>query len=496
MTPRAFLKNVFSQTSVQILLMLRAIVLLPVLSKVLGPVYYGIWSQIVITVTLLATVFTLRFDIVFVRYFSAKQDRQVEREAFFSMAFCILIMLIPLTVMMFLFMRNLAAIIFNDLTYTEYIPVLFVLLTLRVFFLFFLAYFRAGQRIVLYSAIQSAQILFEIIIFYFSILYFHNSLLGTLKILIVFNFLITAAIIFRVLLHLKPSKPRWSRLKPYLMYGLPLIPNISLQWLVSNSGRYFIAHYQNLEHVGIYAAYFSLGRMISFFYTPLTFVLYPALSKFWEESKFDEAKKWICHIIRMFLFVSVPTIFGLTYMAPYILDVLAGSGFSQYGAAILLLSSGFLCLGIYQVYVYMLHMNEKTVWILILFIFVALLNIGLNWVMVPKMGIEGAALATFVSYAVQAVSLYIVVSRVNHLDFPFLFFLKTVISAGIMYAGIRFIRPDRMIEIVPVIFLAGFCYLILMFVFRGIRKEDRDLIRKTLGINNRNRDSMTNNKMT
>jgi O-antigen/teichoic acid export membrane protein len=316
-------------------------------------------------------------------------------------------------------------------------------------------------------------------------------LLGTLKILIIFNFLITAVIIFWVMLHLKPSKPSWLRLKPYLMYGLPLIPNISLQWLVSNSGRYFIAHYQDLEHVGIYAAYCSLGRMISFFYTPLTFALYPALSKFWEESKFEEARKWVSHTIRLFLFVSVPTVFGLTYVAPYILNVLAGSQFSEYGTAILLLSSGFLCLGIYQVYVYMLHMNEKTVWILILFIFIALLNIGLNRVMVPSMGIKGAALATFVSYGIQAVSLYVVADRVNKLDFPFIFFLKTMISAGIMYAGIQIIRPDRIIEIVPVILLAGFFYFILMLVFKGIRKEDRDIIRKTLKINNRYPDDMS-----
>ena len=485
MTARVFVKNVFSQTSVQVLMMLRAIVLLPVLSKTLGPVYYGIWSQIVITVTLLAMVFTLRFDIVFVRYFSAKKDQQLERETFFSMAWCILIMLMPLTAFIFLFMRNLAILIFNHLDYTEYIPVLFVLLVLRVFFLFFLSYYRARQRIILYSAIQSAQILLEIAIFYFSILFYHFTLLGALKILIVFNFLMTSGIIFSVLLRLRPSKPNWSRLKPYLIYGLPLIPNISLQWLVSNSGRYFIAHYRDLEQVGIYAAYSSLGRMISFFYTPLTFVLYPVLSKFWEEAKFEEAKKWISHIVRMFLFVSVPTVFGLTYAAPYILKKLAGSDFSQYGAAILLLSSGFLCLGVYQVYVYMLHMNEKTLWILILFTFIASLNISLNRALVPSMGIEGAALASFVSYFVQSVSLYIMVSRVTAIDFPLAFFLKSVISAGLMYFVIRLIRPNRIMEIVPVVILAAAFYLILMIVFRGIQKGDLNLVRKLLGIDDR-----------
>jgi O-antigen/teichoic acid export membrane protein len=170
MTPKAFLKNVFSQTSVQILLMLRAIVLLPVLSKALGPIYYGIWSQIVITVTLLATVFTLRFDIVFVRYFSAKQDQQVEREAFFSMAVCILIMLIPLTAFMFLFIQNLAIIIFNELAYTEYIPVLFVCWYFVFFFCFF--YLISGPDRESFHTLQFSALKFCLRLSYFTFLFY------------------------------------------------------------------------------------------------------------------------------------------------------------------------------------------------------------------------------------------------------------------------------------------------------------------------------------
>ena len=94
-------------------------------------------------------------------------------------------------------------------------------------------------------------------------------------------------------------------------------------------------------------------------------------------------------------------------------------------------------------------------------------------------------MASFVSYFVQSVSLYIMVSRVTAIDFPLAFFLKSVISAGLMYFVIRLIRPNRIMEIVPVVILAAAFYLILMIVFRGIQKGDLNLVRKLLGIDDR-----------
>ncbi|NIW79337.1 MAG: flippase, partial [Calditrichae bacterium] len=69
---------------------LRALIVLPILAKTLGEFYYGIWTQLIITITLLASVLTLRFDVTFVRFFSSREKEADIQEAFTSLLIIIL----------------------------------------------------------------------------------------------------------------------------------------------------------------------------------------------------------------------------------------------------------------------------------------------------------------------------------------------------------------------------------------------------------------------
>ena len=72
----------------------------------------------------------------------------------------------------------------------------------------------------------------------------------------------------------------------------------------------------------------------------------------------------------------------------------------------------------------------------------ALLNIGLNFALIPWLGMVGAALATFLSYAALAVLYYVRAQALDPVPFDLRRVLLTVgVAAGVIAAG-TFVRID------------------------------------------------------
>ncbi len=117
---KSYSSNVLSQVVVQIITALKALIILPIISKNLGEYYYGLWSQIVITITLLSSVLTLRFDIVLVRYFSKIKKKEEFRIIFNSMFLLIFLVLILISLLLILFSSNISYLLFRDNTFEEY----------------------------------------------------------------------------------------------------------------------------------------------------------------------------------------------------------------------------------------------------------------------------------------------------------------------------------------------------------------------------------------
>jgi O-antigen/teichoic acid export membrane protein len=477
---RSFSKNVLSQVVVQFLLAAKAIILIPIIAKTLGEYYYGIWSQIIITITLLATVLTLRFDTVFVRFFSSETTKVEYSKAFNSMLLAILITLTAVGVCFVAFKAEIAFLIFGEGDFVDYSLVLFGLLSLRAVFLFCLSYFRSRNRIILYSTIQSIQILGEIVLLFVCIIYFKFSLLEILNILLLFNILITFSLIIFVLSKLRINIAGLNYLKPYLLFSLPLIPNVALQWVVNNSNRYVITHLIDLESVGIYSASFALGRVVSFFIAPLAFVLYPMVSKLWEEAKFDETKFWMVNSLKLFLVFAIPVVFGVHYFTPFLLRKLATEQFAQHEWLVFLIGSGFLFVGVYQIYLYVLHLKKQTLAILIIFMIVATLNLTLNFLLVPYMGIEGAAVGTLISYIVQTSAVYILAQKGFPLALPVVFIVKVFFSAALMTAYMYVFTPGSWPKNIALTVSGAGIYFLFMFISGAIGKKEISILKRLM----------------
>jgi len=180
-----------------------------------------------------------------------------------------------------------------------------------------------------------------------------------------------------------------------LSYGLPLIPGAAFWWLMSLSDRYFILHYHSLEETGVYAA---AARIPALF----TFVLGVFLEA-WQYSALQvgEGEARSAHFARIYRMLLPVSVFGaaalLVLSAPLVTVLFAPDyrGAVQF-VPFLVLAALFSSLSGFFGTAYQSALRCVPVF------FSSMLGSGvnllLNFLLIPKLGATGAALATLIAY--------------------------------------------------------------------------------------------------
>ena len=116
-----------------------------------------------------------------------------------------------------------------------------------------------------------------------------------------------------------------------------------------------------------------------------------------------------------------------------------------------------------------IYIEEKTKYFPIVTISGALVNIAVNLTLIPSYGIMGAAWATFASYFVMAVGLFIVSQKFYRIDYEyskiFSVFVIIAVTAFILYS-----YSDVMNIGTKAIVFVGF--VVSFFLFRVVKKEE------------------------
>jgi O-antigen/teichoic acid export membrane protein len=125
-----------------------------------------------------------------------------------------------------------------------------------------------------------------------------------------------------------------------------------------------------------------------------------------------------------------------------------------------------------------LFIHRKTRVIMSIVLSCAALNIGLNFALIPRMGIVGSAIATLVSYSVGACALATAGRRLLRVPIPWTTVLRAGAVAGLMYVVISHVLPGhRLFTVIGRIALGAPIYVVLMTL---VNADARALVRRPL----------------
>jgi O-antigen/teichoic acid export membrane protein len=196
--------------------------------------------------------------------------------------------------------------------------------------------------------------------------------------------------------------------KEMLRFGLPLLPSLFACWLIDFSDRYFLTRMATLEQVGIYSVGARISSIVILFSTSFQMAWGPyALSI----QHHDDAKERYSRGLLLFVCAALAGATAITIFARPILVVLAQPRYYAAEKVIGLLVLATVAYGAYLVANIGLLITKKTILTSSAIAIGALLNIVLNFLLIPRFGMMGAAVATLAAYSTAFVLLYMVAQK-------------------------------------------------------------------------------------
>lgn len=378
--------------------------MLPFLTRAITPQDYGAWTQTAVTTGMLVALVVFAFPTAIVRYFSGSVGAAPR---YFDRLGAICVALFALVVGLVLAgAKVFAAGIYGSPAAQALLPPLLLLLAAEAGFEFAMAWLRAaGGMGTVAGALMTRSVLR-----YGTLL----ALVGPGRTALVdwlgpyawLQFVFAALVLVVSRAHLATSANTDSAsppaLRELLRFSAPLVLLAGFTSLNAALDRYLLLHWLDLETVAVYAAAGSLAGIPMVFHSVLGFTLFPALARRWGERRAADAAALMSRVLHVYLFFCVPVVLTIALVGPWGLPQLATARYNAPLLLFALLGLSVIAFGIYQILLYALLLDGRSLQVLLLAIAATAINLVLNLMLAPRFAASGAAAAVAASNLVMA----------------------------------------------------------------------------------------------
>jgi O-antigen/teichoic acid export membrane protein len=452
-----------------LLLSLSRVILLPILTKNMSLQDFGSWSLITAITGLLPIIAALGLRAPLVRYMSIIKDRK-EQEFFYSLFFIVLASSGTISLIVYLSSDFVGSFLFGS--ETPIIKVVSIILLAESLDLFLLDYFRATQQIKKYSNLSLAKTWIMVLLVATFVLRgtgimgaCMGLLLSSTLILFVSFYFITSEIGFQI--------PKFNNIKEYLSYGIPTIPTKLSSWIADSSDRYIINIYLGTSFVAYYSTGYTIGSSIGFLYAPIISILPMTLARYCESGDIDKVKTLLSYSLKYFLTVAIPSIFGIAILSKPLLNILSTPEIASEGYLITpLVAIGILLLGAYEIFNTILFINKITKGVANVWMISSVLSLILNIILIPCLGIKGAAITTLFSYVIVFLYTYQYSLKLLKFDIDFSFIIKSIFASVIMSIIAMTSTPINLLSIFGLIIICAISYFGVLIMLGGFEEKE------------------------
>lgn len=454
-----------------------SIIIIPIITKTLTSAEFGIWVQFIATLGLMPFLTTLGLPYAMIRFLASTKEVYRIQEVFYSFFFIIVIFTLFVSSIITVYSPQISVVLFGG--NKEVIMFLPICIFLASIISFLLNYFRTFQQVKIYSIFLISQAYLNIIFvtyFIFSNEGLFGVFLGYLISQILILILMGLIVLHQISFHL----PKFDKIYYYLQFSIPTIPSNISQWIVNAGDRYVIAIFLGTSFVGFYSLGYTLANLLIIFFAPFSFILPSILSQKYDSKKFDDIKLILSYSFKFFLAIAIPTAFGISVLSKQLITILSTPEMASQAFIVTpFIAIGMLFWGIYAIMENILIIEKKTKIIGIIWIFAAILNTILNFILVPYIGIIGAAISTLITFMISTLYSILYSFKFIKFDFDLTFIVKSIISSILMTLVLVLLVSHNFLIILN-ISLSAIVYLISMFILKSFTKKEINLIKKTI----------------
>jgi O-antigen/teichoic acid export membrane protein len=270
-------------------------------------------------------------------------------------------------------------------------------------------------------------------------------------------------------------------LRAMFKFGGPLMPMNLAMWVLTYSDIYLLrrlsAAQQALSEVGLYQYAQEICLVLVL---PIT-----ALNLAWPQFLFSnyrkpEGRALFARVHVYFSFFLIAIGFLVSVFARQIVAVVGSSRYEGSAQVMPLLAGSLVFYGLAVIFSSGLYVSGKTSVLASVAGASAVLNVALNFVLIPWLGKQGAALATMITNLVMMITILVSAQARFRIPFAWGRCLASVLLGAVILAGLEALEPrDLAMGMLPLRLIAACGFSLALLALLGLRIND---LRRGLGL--------------
>ena len=452
----------------ELIIRFRGLLFIPIITSGVGLTGFGAYTQILSIITLLQLIFSLGLYDALIRF--SKMENVDTSDLYYSLTTISIISGISIYTVIFFFSRSISRITLGASSYAITFKIGGFLIITRIILKIQEDFYRSRSSMKFYSfirGIKSYAILGSVV----AALYIFGGTVNDIFIAVVFvEFLLIISLQVLISRQIGLSLPTFQNLTNCIRYSVPLSMANLANNISSRVDHILIGSILGPNAVGVYAIAYQMSVVISTYIFPIRTVFFPEISELVESNSKMEISSLLDEGSRYFLIVAIPTVAGLYVLGSEIVSVLIQSA-SEIPTGILIatITFGRVVRGIGIIYTTALSAYQKTLQISVIRFIGAITNVILNILLIPFLGIFGAALTTTVTYVITCGLIYIYARKLLSLNFRVLTAGRVILCSVFMLLVLTNISINTLFaEIIAGVLL----YVIGLFVTGEVTQSE------------------------
>ena len=268
--------------------------------------------------------------------------------------------------------------------------------------------------------------------------------------------------------------------KKITLYSLPFAASGILYTIYYSIDVVMLTNIIGDYATGIYNAAYKLISILTIFYGIYTAVIFPVMSKFYKKDEtmllmsFEKSIKYLMLAI-------IPIAFATMIYSTDIINLIYGQEYSHATSALSILIWTVCLLFVNGACNILLNSSHKEKTVATIYGIAAITNISLNFIMIPHLSYNGAAITTVVSdLLIMALQLY-VIYKLGHKPSKKLYYdlLKIIIGSSILGIALYFLHLNMWVALPVGIII----YFAVIYILRVFDDDDKYVMKEILNKN-------------
>lgn len=425
------LKHSFIYTVGNMLSKIVGFFMIPVYTRYLTPADYGVLELVTLVSVVLSMLLSLRLTSALTRYYHEYND-PADKNRLVSTVQISVIVIAGLAVLLLshtsAFISNLVV---GNSTYAKFFIFVFISMAFDICSTMAFTYIRILEKSVFYVAMTLVQLVVGLALNIYLVVWLKMGVLGILYSMVISNGVIAVMLLSYTFAQVKFGFDI-SKLKQQIIFGLPFVPASLLIFILNMGDRFLLNRFVPLAEVGLYALGYKFGMLLG------TFISGP-FGQIWapkrvEIYKFRRNREEIfSRVFVYYLFVLIYSGLFLSVLIKEVLTLMATPEYLSAHRIVPFVILGYVFYALYYVVDLGLFMENKTYWYPIINGIAAAVNVGLNILLIPKLGALGAAIVTAISFLICFAMAFLVSQKYYYVPYDLARAGKILLTALVFY---------------------------------------------------------------